>query len=86
MAPTENLTRAECDVRAALISDISYQVDLDLSGAPEPHPSSTFRSITRIDFGCREPGATTWVDLIADRVNACLLYTSKMVDGATCVM
>ncbi len=70
MAPTENLTRAECDVRAALISDISYQVDLDLSGAPEPHPSSTFRSITRIDFGCREPGATTWVDLIADRVNA----------------
>ncbi|MFZ1853945.1 MAG: aminopeptidase N [Candidatus Nanopelagicales bacterium] len=70
MAPTENLTRAECDVRAALISDIGYQVDLDLSGAPEPHPSSTFRSITRIDFGCREPGATTWVDLIADRVNA----------------
>ncbi|MEI8082903.1 MAG: aminopeptidase N, partial [Actinomycetes bacterium] len=73
MSGAENLTRAECDERAALISNVHYTVSLDVSGAPEPDPEPTFRSRTVIAFDAATAGASTWLDLIADRVHTITL-------------
>ncbi len=61
--PGTNLTREEAAVRAAMVRVDSYDVDLDL-GVDE----QTFRSTTVARFGCDEPGASTFIDLIAPTV------------------
>jgi aminopeptidase N len=67
----ENLTRDEARMRARLLNVASYDVHLDLSTAlDEPRE---FRSATTIGFTCREPGATTHVDITADRIVAATL-------------
>ncbi len=58
--PGMNLTRDEAAGRAALIDVDSYAVELDLTTS-----ESTFRSTTVIRFGCREPGSSTFADLVA---------------------
>lgn len=87
MPASENLTRAECDERAALIADVSYEVDLDLTGAGGEDPAATFRSTTKVNFSCSKPGDSTWLDLIAEDVhsvtlNGAELDPSKVFDGA----
>ncbi|HHU09106.1 MAG TPA: aminopeptidase N [Intrasporangiaceae bacterium] len=52
------LLRTEAGERAALITVDLMTVDLDLRGS-----ATTFTSRTRIEFTCRESGASTWVDL-----------------------
>jgi aminopeptidase N len=67
----ENLTRDEAHERARLLTVDSYDVHLDLSLAiDEP---ATFRSSSTIRFGCTEPGATTHLDITADRIVAATL-------------
>ncbi|MDQ1402253.1 MAG: aminopeptidase [Actinomycetota bacterium] len=61
--PDNNLTRAEARQRAQLLSDVSYVVDLDLTGGPE-----TFGFETTIGFRCRRPGESTFLDLTAPAV------------------
>ncbi|MEZ5115735.1 MAG: aminopeptidase N [Candidatus Nanopelagicales bacterium] len=65
---SDNLTRAETAARAALLDVASYEVTLDLTTGPETYPSDT-----RVTFTCAEPGASTWIDLIAPRVRAVTL-------------
>ena len=62
--PTAEITRAETSERARLLRVDSYDVALDLTRGDE-----VFGSASVIRFGCREPGATTYVDLIADSVH-----------------
>jgi aminopeptidase N len=62
--PGQNLTRAEARERAAIVQARSYDVELDLTTSP-----TTFASRTTIRFGA-EPGASTFVDLIAPGVHA----------------
>jgi aminopeptidase N len=57
-----NLTRDEARARASLVSETGYRVSLDLTGDGE-----TFGSDTILRFRA-EPGASTFVDLIADSV------------------
>jgi aminopeptidase N len=60
----ENLTRDEARERSQLMNVASYDVHLDLSDAGiEP---TNFRSTSTISFTCREPGATTHLDITAD--------------------
>ena len=54
---TTPLLRTEAAERAELITVDRMVVDLDLSASER-----TFESRTRIEFTCREPGASTWVD------------------------
>jgi aminopeptidase N len=62
----ENLTRDEARDRARLLDVDSYDVRLDLSTAiDEP---SIFRSASTVVFGCSEPGASTHIDITADRI------------------
>jgi aminopeptidase N len=59
-----NLTRAEAHRRAELISDITYDVHLDVV----PSDADTFRSRTTLRFACEQPGSEVAVDLTAARV------------------
>jgi aminopeptidase N len=61
--PHENLTRDEARHRAALLGDVSYDVTLDLTRGDE-----VFGCETEIEFTCREPGATTFLDCTAAEV------------------
>src|SRR6266508_3884129 len=66
MGHGNNLTRAEAAARAGLVSDIRYDVELDLAGSdPE-----AYRSTTTVRFRCAGPGASTFLDLVAGPVEA----------------
>ena len=58
LQPVKNLTRDEAATRAALLDVRSYDVALDLTGGPE-----RFGSVSVVVFSCREPGATSFVEL-----------------------
>ena len=60
-----NVTRAEAQARARLLDVEGYYVVLDLTIG-----DVTFGSTTTARFRCTEPGAETFVDLVADRVLA----------------
>ncbi len=80
--PGTNLTRTEARERAALVSVSSYDVDLDLTTGEE-----TFASTTTVRFSCADPGASTFIDLIAPRVRSVLLNgrrldPAEVADGA----
>jgi aminopeptidase N len=79
--PGNNLSRDEATERARLIGPVSGDADpvpaletkvfLDLSaGAAKP---DHFLSTTTIRFSCREPGAATFVDLVADEIRSITL-------------
>ena len=57
------LSRDEAAARAALLAVTAYDIALDLTTS-----ESTFASTTTVTFTCREPGASTWIDLVAPRV------------------
>ncbi|MDR0284313.1 MAG: aminopeptidase N [Propionibacteriaceae bacterium] len=61
--PGYNLTRAEAEERASLITVHGYDITLDLTSTGE-----TFPSTATIRFSCHQPGATTFLDLIAPAV------------------
>jgi aminopeptidase N len=61
---TSNLTRDEAAARSALITVASYHVDLDLTGGDE-----VFRSVSVVKFGCRAPGAASFINLTAPAVH-----------------
>ncbi len=75
--PGINLTRAEAARRAELLEVDSYKVDLDLTLSDE-----TFRSVTEISFACNQPGASTFLDLIAPTVQEVTL-NGRSLDPAT---
>jgi aminopeptidase N len=64
-----SLTRAEAEERAALVEVRRYDIDVDLTALPT---GPDVRATSRIDFGCREPGASTFVDCVAEVVSATL--------------
>ncbi|MEU4109714.1 aminopeptidase N [Streptomyces sp. NPDC027717] len=81
--PGENLSRDEARERAALLSVDGYDVALDLRsavGEADGEPR-TFRSVTTIRFGCAEPGASSFADLIAPSVTAVSLNGRDLDPG-----
>lgn len=76
-----SLTRAEATARAALLTVEAMEVDLDLDRGAE-----TFGSRTTVRFTCREPGASTFVELRprelhAARLNGTHLDPASLADG-----
>jgi aminopeptidase N len=76
-AANRGLTRAQAQARAALIVRPAYTVELDLTAGEE-----SFLSTTVIRFGCRQPGAETTIDLIAEEVLAAELNGAPLGRGA----
>jgi aminopeptidase N len=66
---THSLRRSEAERRAALLAVERYQVDVDLTDLPG---GQDVRCVSTITFGCREPGAETFVDCAARVVGATL--------------
>ena len=61
MSNADNLYRDEAQERARLLSDVRYDVHLDLTQPSE----ATFASTVTARFACRTPGAATFIDLDA---------------------
>ena len=76
--PGENLTRAEARERAAVVRSESYEVTLDLTTGP-----TTFASRTVVRFAA-DPGASTFIDLIAPTVHEVTL-NGRSLDVAAVV-
>ena len=67
--PGTNLTRAEAQERARLLSVDAYEIELDLGGAQE---GGTFRSATTVRFEAAEAGSG-FIDLVAPHVREVVL-------------
>ncbi|MDH6140978.1 MULTISPECIES: aminopeptidase N [Kitasatospora] len=74
--PGTNLTREEARTRAALLHVDAYDIELDLSSARD---LETFRSTTTVRFTATEPGAATFIDLVAPTVHEIVL-NGRQVD------
>ncbi|MFJ2781486.1 MULTISPECIES: aminopeptidase N [unclassified Kitasatospora] len=79
--PGKNLSRDEAQQRASILAVDGYQVRLDVTSAPDP-AAATFRSTTTIAFRCTEPGASTFLDLLAPTVRSVVL-NGRALDPAT---
>jgi aminopeptidase N len=72
-----NLTRDEARQRARLLDVQSYAVELDLTGG-----GNVFGSVTTVRFGCSDPGATTFIELLAPAVRQMTLNGAPVGPGA----
>ncbi|MCD6639676.1 MAG: aminopeptidase N, partial [Nocardioides sp.] len=72
-----NLTRDEAATRASLLDVTSYTIDLDLTTG-----DTHFGSVTTLEFTCREPGASTFADLVDATVHEITL-NGRSLDPAT---
>ena len=68
-----NLTRDDAIARAELLAVESYDVDLDLTDGAGGPRRATFRSTTTVRFTAAEPGASTFIDLVAAGVRSATL-------------
>ena len=75
--PGMNLTRVEASERARILAVDSYDIALDLTTGDR-----TFRSTTVLTFTCAEPGAATFVDLVAPTVHEIVLNGQPVDTGA----
>jgi aminopeptidase N len=74
--PGKNLTRDEAIARAAIVDVDHYDVELDLTTS-----ETTFRTRTTVTFTSPEPGASTFIDLIAESVQS-LTLNGESLDPA----
>jgi aminopeptidase N len=58
-----SLTRTEAEERGALLDVDRYDIEVDLRGLLE---GEVLESVSTIAFTCRQPGAATFVDCVAD--------------------
>ncbi len=70
VAGVRNLTQIEAAERARLLTVGAYDITLDLTDGTGGAGEHTFRSITRVEFSCVEPGATTFIEVAADRLRS----------------
>ena len=73
----DNLTRDEAAARSAVLSDVTYDVSLDLTAGDE-----TFDSVTVVTFACSAPGSSTFIDLDAGEVESVTLNGRQLPASA----
>ena len=76
-SPTGEITRSETRERARLLHVDDYHVELDLTRGAE-----VFGSVSVIRFSCREPGASTYADLVAAQVHEITLNGNRLDPAA----
>ncbi|MGX7679148.1 aminopeptidase N [Jatrophihabitans sp. DSM 45814] len=77
--PVPNLTREDARLRAGLLTVDSYDVVLDLTDADGGPSEHAFRSRTTVTFAASRPGASTFIDVVAERFHEVSL-NGKPVD------
>jgi aminopeptidase N len=70
------LTYAEAQERARLIDVLTYHVDLDVSGGED-----VFGSVTVVRFACREPGSSSFIELMSSRLRRVTLNGQDLDPG-----
>jgi aminopeptidase N len=73
VAGVRNLKQVEAAERARLLDVSAYDISLDLTdgtGYPGEH---TFHSVTEVRFSCRQPGASTFIEIAADSLRGATL-------------
>ncbi len=70
------LTYAEAQQRSRLIDALGYHVDLDVSGGED-----MFGSASVVRFGCREPGAASFIELWPARLRRVVLNGQQLDPG-----
>jgi aminopeptidase N len=78
VAGVRNLTQVEAAERARLLDVTSYDISLDLTDGTGGPGEGTFRSVTEIRFTCAEPGATTFIEVAADRLRTVTLNGAEV--------
>ncbi|MGH3621662.1 MAG: aminopeptidase N, partial [Sciscionella sp.] len=69
-----NLTRDQAEQRATLLNVDSYVIELDLTDGVHNVPGErTLRSTSTVYFRCSEVGASSWIDVVAERVESAVL-------------
>jgi aminopeptidase N len=68
-----NLTRDDARVRADLLHVDSYDVVIDVTDGAGKPSESTFRSTTTVAFSANRSGASTFLDIVADRLHSVTL-------------
>ncbi|MFC5065817.1 aminopeptidase N [Actinomycetospora atypica] len=68
-----NLTRSDAQTRAEMLEVDSYTIALDLTDGTAAPGETTFRSTTTVRFRSRQPGAATWIDIVAAGVRSATL-------------
>ena len=69
MSEPASLTQTEAEARAALISVRRYDIAVDMTGLLD---GPTIECVSTIAFSCAEPGASTFVDCVAEIRSATL--------------
>src|SRR5882757_7009145 len=81
-----NLPRTAAEQRAALmspadgnaVSSIQYAIELDLTDGAGRPGTSTFTSTTTVRFDCAQPGASSWIDIVAAGVHSAVLNGTEL--------
>ena len=68
-----NLTRADAQRRSELLKTHAYDVTIDLTDGDGQPGAETFRSRSVVTFDCTEPGKSTFIDIVAERLNEVIL-------------
>ncbi len=79
MAAVAEIRKGESAERAALLRVQSYDIALDLTRG-----GRTLRSVSVIRFGCAEPGAGSYADLVAEHVHEITLNGVRLDPAQSC--
>ena len=77
--PAAEITRSETSERARLLRVDAYDVSLDLTRGED-----VFGSVSVIRFGCAEPGAASYLDLVAQTVREITLNGAAIDPAEAC--
>src|SRR4029079_5617572 len=78
VAGVRNLTQVEAAERARLLDVTSYDISLDLTDGTGGPGEGPFRSVTEVRFTCTEPGASTFIEVAADRLRSVTLNGAEV--------
>jgi aminopeptidase N len=71
----DNLTESDARARAALLSNLSYEVSLSLSDDPR---AETFQSATTVVFDAAHEGSETFINIAARSIDECTLNGKRL--------
>ena len=74
----DNLTESDAQARAALLSNLSYEVSLVLSDDPD---AETFQSATTIVFDAAHEGSETFINIAARAIDDCTLNGKRLTEA-----
>ena len=74
----DNLTESDAQARAALLSNLSYEVSLVLSDDPD---AETFQSATTIVFDAAHEGSETFINIAARSIDECTLNGKRLSEA-----